>query len=54
MGLSLFYDLYFIGLAGHPTATQSAGMSFITTAPAPIVVFAPMETRLIIDEFVPM
>ena len=34
---------YFIGFAGTPTAVQFSGISFTTTAPAPIMLHRPTD-----------
>ena len=42
-----------MGLAGIPTAVQSAGIDFATTAPAPIIEFEPIVKLFIIFAPVP-
>lgn len=37
-----FYITYFITFAGVPTATAFSGISFVTTAPAPITALSPI------------
>ena len=40
------YFKFFITLHGFPAATQSAGMFFVTTLPAPIILLDPIVTPL--------
>ena len=45
--------IYFITLQGFPPAIQFAGISFVTTEPAPITECLPIVTPLRIIEFAP-
>ena len=52
-----YYFSFFITLAGLPTATESSGISFTTTLPAPMMLRSPMVTpghtsRLLVAEVV--